>query len=511
MTPFFPTPRRRPADHARRPACAAAAPLVSLSVSLSIAVLVLIVLGGCTVGPDYRRPTVEVPQAYKESGPWKAAEPQPADSHSPWWEMFRDPELNRLIAQANAANQNIAQAEAQYRQASALADAARAAFWPGVGAGAGATRALSNSNGIREGTVYSIGLSASWVPDLWGGVRRSVEAGEAGAAASRDQLAGARLGVQALLAQDYLQLRATDLLIRLYADTTEAYARALKLAQSQYAAGVALPSDVALAESQLKTASAQGVDLQAQRSQLEHAIAVLTGKAPAAFALPPAPLTAQQLSAQLPVIPVGVPSELLERRPDIAAAERLAAQANANIGVAKAAYFPSLTLAASAGYSGASFPTLFDTPSRVWSLGAALAETLFDGGLRSARNAQAVAAYDAAAAQYKQTVLGGFQQVEDNLALLRVLQNEVTLQDQAVDAARRAERMALAQYRGGTATYLAVVTAQQLSLTNQRTAVQLRGRQLLASVALITATGGGWTAAPLANNKPPAAKADSSS
>ncbi|WHZ10429.1 MAG: Outer membrane factor (OMF) lipoprotein associated wth MdtABC efflux system [Burkholderiaceae bacterium] len=503
---FDPTPRLATV-HASRPTCAA-----PVAWAAALAVTVGVALAGCTVGPDYRRPAAEVPATYKEAGPWKTAEPRPADCDTAWWEMFRDPELNRLVAEANAANENIAQAEAQYRQASALADAARAAFWPGVGASAGVTRSLTNTNGIKEGTYPSVALGASWAPDLWGGVRRSVEAGEAGAAASADQLAGARLGVQALLAQDYLQLRVTDLLIRLYADTTEAYQRALKLTRSQYAAGVALPSDVALAESQLKTAQAQGVDLQVQRSQLEHAIAVLIGKPPAALTLPAEPTSVQQLGARLPVIPVGVPSDLLERRPDIAAAERLAAQANANIGVAKAAYFPSLTLAASAGYSSASFPALFDTPSRVWSLGAVLAETLFDGGLRSARNAQAVAAYDAAVAQYKQTVLNSFQQVEDNLALLRVLQQEVALQDQAVQAARRAEQMALAQYRGGTATYLAVVTAQQLSLTNQRTAVQLRGRQLLASVALITATGGGWSAAaPLATSKTSAVKAVPSS
>ncbi|HXE21166.1 MAG TPA: efflux transporter outer membrane subunit [Rhodoferax sp.] len=473
-------------------------PAARLAARLAGSALAVLLAGCAAVGPDYVRPPMNLPAAYKESGPWKTARPQAADSRQPWWLAYHDSTLNRLMQQADQANQTIAQAEAQYRQARALADAARAGFWPTVGANAGVTRALTNSSGIKEGTYPSLGLGASWEPDLWGSVRRAVEAGNAGAQASADDLAGARLSIQAALAQDYLQLRVTDLLIDLYAVTTEAYARALQLTQSQYAVGVALRSDVALAESQLKTAQAQGVDLQAQRSQLEHAIAILIGKAPADFALPAEKLTAQQLGARLPVIPTGLPSDLLERRPDIAGAERRVALANANIGVAKAAYFPSLILSASGGDSSTGFAALFDTPSRVWSLGAALAQTLFDGGLRKAHSEQAIAAYDASVAQYKQTVLGGIQQVEDNLALLRVLNHEVVLQDQAVQASQLAERLALAQYRAGTATYLSVVTAQTLSLANQRSAVQLRGRQLAASVALITAVGGGWDGRPAA-------------
>jgi len=295
-----------------------------------------------------------------------------------------------------------------------------------------------------------------------------------------------------------------DLQRDLYAVTTAAYAKALELTQHQYAAGTVLRSDVALAESQLKTAEAQAVDLEAQRSQLEHAVAVLTGQAPASFTLPPLALSTQTTAAslsstdalhvQLPVTPAGLPSELLERRPDIAGAERRVQAANANIGVAKAAYFPQIVLSASGGFSAGNLASLFNTPSRVWSLGAALAQTVFDGGLRQAHSDQAVATYDASVAQYKQTVLGGFQQVEDNLATLRVLDRESALQAQAVQASQLAERLALSQYRAGTATYLSVVTAQQLSLTNQRTAAQVLGRQLAASVSLIAATGGGWTA-----------------
>ncbi|HEY4068251.1 MAG TPA: efflux transporter outer membrane subunit, partial [Burkholderiaceae bacterium] len=333
--------------------------------------------------------------------------------------------------------------------------------------------------------------------------------GEAGAQASADDLAGARLSIQTALAQAYLQLRITDQLRTLYAGTTEAYARALKLTRAQHAAGVALLSDVALAESQLTSAQAAAVDLDATRAQLEHAIAILTGRAPAQFTLAPV-AAGQSVALELPATPLGLPSTLLERRPDIAAAERRAALANANIGVARAAYYPNLLLSAGGGFSAAAVSSLFDTPSRVWSLGASLAQTLFDGGLRQAHDAQAVAAYDASVAQYKLTVLSGFQQVEDNLSTLRVLDREADYQAQAVQAAQTAERLALSQYRAGTATYLAVVTAQTLSLTNQRTAVQLRGRQLAASVGLITATGGGWRVADATAPAAPAAPAAAS-
>jgi NodT family efflux transporter outer membrane factor (OMF) lipoprotein len=448
------------------------------------------VLASCAVGPDYVRPAVDVPAAYKEGAGWKTAQPQPVDSRQPWWETYGDETLNALVVAANAANQNIRQAEAQYRQAKALADAARAGYFPTIGASLSAGRGVSNVTG-RDVTSFAAGLSGSWEPDLWGGVRRSVEAGEAGAAASADDIAAARLSIQSALAQDYLQLRYIDVQRELYADTVVAYAKALKLTQAQYTAGVAQRSDVALAQTQLKAAQAQGVDLDAQRSLLEHAIAILVGRPPASFTLA-AVSPAQSFQARMPAIPASLPSELLERRPDIAAAERLAAQANANIGVAKAAYYPALTLSASGAGGAATFASLFDTPSRIWALGATLAQTVFDGGLRRARTAQAVAAYDVTVAQYKQIVLTGFQQVEDNLATLRVLEQETALQDEAVTAARLAEQLALVQYRGGTASYLGVVTAQTLALSNERTAVQLRSRQLTSSVALIIATGAGW-------------------
>jgi len=451
-------------------------------------------LSACAAGPDYVRPALPVPDAYKEAGDWKPADPRPAASGLAWWRAYGDPVLDGLEADAGRANQDIRQAEATYRQARALADVDRAGLFPSIGLNAGAERARTNANGIHTGNAFSLGLAASWEPDLWGSVRRQVEAGNAGAQASADDLAAARLSIQTTLAQDYLQLRIADQQRDLYSATVEAYAKALRLTRAQHDAGVALQSDVALAEAQLAQAQAAAVELEATRAQLEHAIAVLTGRAPAQFALAAAPGD-QPLALKMPAAPVGLPSALLEHRPDIAAAERRAAAANAGIGVAKAAYFPQLTLSAGGGFSAAALGSLFDTPAHVWSLGAALAQTLFDGGLRSARSAQAEAAYDAAVAQYKQTVLGGFQQVEDQLALLRLLDQEAALQDQAVRASQQAERLALAQYRAGTASYLGVVTAQTLSLNNQRNAVQLRGRLVAASIALVAATGGGWSAA----------------
>lgn len=451
-------------------------------------------LGGCAAGPDYQRPDMALPSAYKEAGPWKAAEPRAIDSNLRWWEAYGDATLSALIDQANAANQTIEQAQAQYRQARAAADAARAGFWPTVGVNASAQRARAKSNGaVAVSNGYAAALDVSWEPDLWGAVRRQVEASDASTQASEASLAAARLSIQAALAQDYLQLRAVDREKDLYARTLDAYARTLKLTQSQYDAGVALRSDVAQAEAQLKTAQAQSIDLEATRAQLEHAIAMLMGKAPAQFDLPALPAD-QPWKFNVPPVPTGLPSDLLERRPDIAAAERNVASANAGIGVARAAYFPSLVLSASGGFGAASFAQWFNAPGRVWSLGALLAETLFDGGLRKARDAQAVAVFDASAAQYKQTVLGAFQEVEDNLSTLRVLDSEAHVQDDAVAASRLSEQLALAQYRAGTTTFLTVAVAQALTLSNERAAVQLRGRQLVASVALVKAVGGGWSA-----------------
>ncbi len=476
-------------------------PLPLRSTALAVAVL----LSACAAGPDYVRPTAQdVPVAYKELGVWKTAEPRPAEPARAWWTSYGDPVLDALVDDAERANQTLRVAEAQYRQALAIVDQTRAARLPVVGATVDASRARASAAGTaRDGNSLGAGLSASWQPDFWGAVRRAVEADEAAAQADFDTLAGTRLSIQASVVQNYLQLRTTDRLVALYAATTTAYARSLELTRAQYRVGTALRSDVALAESQLATAQAAGADLGVTRAQYEHAIAVLTGRSPANFSLVPLPAE-RPFDLQLPATPVGVPSELLERRPDIATAERRVAAANAEIGVARAAYYPTVTLSGSGGFGAAVIGSLFDAPSRVWSLGAALAQTVFDGGLRRSRDAQVVAAYDQTVANYKQTVLNGFQEVEDNLAALRILDQEAALQEQAVQAALLAERLSLSQYRAGTATYLSVVTAQQLSLGNQRAAVQLRGRQLAASVGLITATGGGFAAAaPLATNTDP--------
>jgi NodT family efflux transporter outer membrane factor (OMF) lipoprotein len=463
----------------------------------------LLTLAGCAAGPDYVRPVVTPPAAYKEAQgdqaagvPWQSAQPQVVDAHRPWWEGYGDATLNDLVTQANAASLDIRVAEARYRQAQAAVQAARANYFPQVGASVSVGQGRSLSSKYLVTGNDSAGLSASWEPDLWGRVSRSVEASAASAQASAADLAAARLSIQAALVQDYLQLRISDVQSDLLNRTVQDYAKAYSLTRSQREAGVATGADVALAEAQLKSTQAQAIDLGVQRSQLEHAIALLLGKSPAEFSL--ARVGGDALSLTLPAAPLGLPSALLQRRPDIAGAERRAAAANASIGVAQSAYFPNLLLSAGGGYASTSLASLFEAPSRVWSLGAALAGTLFDGGARRAQTAQAQAAYDAAAAQYKETVLAGFQDVEDNLAALRILADERAVQDQAVAAARRALQSTLAQYREGTGTYLAVVTSQTLALTNQRTAVQLLGRQLVASAALVKALGGGWDVTQLA-------------
>lgn len=458
--------------------------------------LVLLTLTGCASGPDYQRPDFSSLATYKEAGPWQLAQPKDVDAKQPWWTQYGDADLDALVAQANTASQDIRIVEAQYRQARAAAQLARAGFSPTLGTGLSVSRVHTQAKGISATTdSNALMLDASWEPDIWGHVRRSVEAGEAAAQASAADLAAARLSIQAELVQDYLQLRITDAQKDLLLHTTEEYRKALALTRSQYTAGIVTRANVALAETQLHSTSAQLIDLDVQRTQLEHAIAILTGRAPAELSIAARPSDA--LGLKLPEIPAGLPSQLLERRPDIAAAERRTAVANATIGVAQSAYFPNLLLSASAGGSSARFAELLDAPGRTWSLGAALAATIFDGGARRAQTDEAVAAFDVAVAQYKRTVLTSLQEVEDNLAALRILDEERTVLEAAVAAARIAERASLAQYRAGTASYLAVVTSQTLLLANQRSAVQLFGRQLIASAALVKALGGGWNAAEL--------------
>ena len=455
-------------------------------------------LGGCAVGPDYVRPAApdkaDQQAAFLEDGAWRQAMPSQPDPSQPWWEAYGDVQLNALVAEATRANQTLAVAAAQYRQAQALVQGASAAYYPAVGVSVAPTRARTVTNGVsRLGNSHAWTLAASWEPDLWGSVRRSVEAAQSSAQGSAADLAAAQLAVQASVVNSYLQLRVLDRQQALYTRTIASYRDALRLTQAQHRAGVATGADVALAQSTLATAEAQAVDLGLSRRQLAHALAVLLGKTPADFALPPEPEAALP---GVPGVPLGLPSQLLERRPDIAGAERRVQAANAQIGVAKSAYFPNLTLNASGGNSGPglALASWAAAPTKVWALGAVLGLGLFDGGARSANIAKAEATFDAAAATYRQTVLSGFQEVEDNLAALRDLQQESEAQQRAVVASGEAAKVSLSQYRAGTVTYLNVITTQALLLTAQRTALQVQGRQFAASVALIKALGGGFQA-----------------
>ena len=460
-------------------------------------------LAGCTVGPDYVRPSAGVPAAYKEGFAWQPARPSDHVGRGNWWFAFGDPELDRLLAQINVTNQTLIAAEAQFRQAVALADQARAGLFPTVTAGVSETRSRpSGTTGPVTGisatkrTIFSAPLNFSWEADLWGRIRRSVEAGESSAQASAADLENARLSLQAQLAQDYFQLRALDSQKRLLESTLEAYAKSLELTTNRYKAGVVARIDVAQAETQMKSTQAQVLDLGVQRSQLEHAIAVLLGTPPSGFSLTPA-----ELFAKPPPVPVGLPAELLERRPDIAAAERRVAAANAQIGVAAAAWFPTATLSAAYGFQSATAAQWFTLPSRFWSIGPALAETIFDGGRRRAVGDQAIAVYDASVANYRQTVLTGFQEVEDNLAALRILEEEGRVQAEAAAAAQRSLDYSLNQYKAGIVSYLQVVTAQATALSNQRSVADILARRMTASVQLVKALGGGWDAAVLPDSE----------
>jgi len=458
-------------------------------------------VSACSVGPDYIRPTAETPPEFKEMNGWKMAEPRDEAIKGPWWELFNDSQLNALELRMNISNQNVAVAEAQFREARALVQAAKAGYFPTLTAGASATRSMTSgtlgSTTRSGGTFNDFRLSAdlSWELDIWGKVRRQVEAGRASAQASAADLQGVRLSMQAELAQNYFQLRTLDAQIHLLDSTVEAYSKFLKLTQNRYKSGVASRADVLQAETQLKTTQAQAIDVGVQRSQLEHAIAVLIGRPPALFSIPSMPLDASP-----PLIPVAVPSKLLERRPDIAAAERRVAAANAQIGVAKAAYFPTVTLSGDAGFESSKFSKWLTWPSRLWSLGPAVSETLFDGGLRGAQMDQARATWEASVATYRQTVLTGFQEVEDNLAALRILEDEAKVQGEALLAARQSVILTTNQYKAGIASALDVIVTQTTELGNERTTVSILGNRMTDSVLLIKALGGGWDAAALPTN-----------
>ena len=453
------------------------------------------------MGPDYRRPSVPTPDGYKEAPPpdWKMAQPSDGIPRGKWWEIFADGQLSALEAQVAIHNQNVIQAEAAYREARAIARGARADLFPTVAGGAAATRsqgAARATPGVSgtpgASTLYDASADLSWEIDVWGRIRRTIEAGVESAQASEADLENARLSFQAELAADYFALREADTEKDLLDTNVAAYEKALKLTSDRFAQGVVSGVDVAQAQTQLSSTRAQATDVALQRAQLEHAIAVLVGKAPADLSLAPAPLTAEP-----PPVPVALPSELVERRPDVASAERQVAAANARIGVAQAAYFPTLGLSASGGYASSTLSHLFSLPNRFWSIGASLVETLFSGGKRRAAKEQAVAAYDAAVASYRQSVLTAFQQVEDDLAALRLLADEARDQADAVTAAERSLSLAQTRYEGGITSYLEVITAEAAALANERAAVELRNRRMSAAVSLVRALGGGWRSADL--------------
>ncbi len=457
-------------------------------------------LGGCAVGPNYRRPEVSTPPAFREAPPgWKEAAPQDAALRGPWWVAFNDPVLNDLENQAAVANLSLRQAEANFEQSRQLARSDLAGILPTISADGSAERS-KNAAASQFGTTtaravntYSASLAGSWQLDLWGRVRRQVESDVASAESDAALLASTRLSLQSTLAEDYIQLRVLDEKRQLLDNAVEAYRRTLQISKNKYGVGVAARSDVVSAQAQLDATRAQAVDVGAQRAELEHAIAVLVGKEPAEFTLE----RRAALGLAQPAVPAVLPSELLERRPDVAQAEREAIAANAKIGIQIAQYFPTISLSASGGYTGNSLSHLFELPNRMWSLGASGSELLFTAGARGDEVRAARAAFDAAAAGYRQSVLTAFQQVEDGLSSVRILDEEAAIQETAVKEAADASRIALNEYREGTVDYTTVDTAQIAELNDRESALSTVENQLIARVALIQALGGGWTSADL--------------
>jgi len=457
-----------------------------------ISVLVSLLCSGCTIGPRYQRPVAQTPPALKEmagNDQWKMATPSDGLLKGNWWEIFGDPELNRLEELVNVNNQNVKQAEAQFRQARALVLANHANYYPSIGS----TPAISDSYVEKRAShSFSLPATATWEPDLWGRVRLSVENAVSNTQVSAADLENVRLSQQALLATDYFLLAAQDMQLNLLSDTIGAYEKNLKLTIDRHSGGVASRSDVTLAETQLAAAKAQSAQMHISRAQDEHAIAMLTGQPPASLEI-----GASKISGPPPPIPMGVPSQLLERRPDIAANERQVAAANANLGLAAAAYYPTLTLSASPGFLATNLANLITYASRYWSAGPSLSQTLFDFGRRGAAAESAQAAYDAAVAAYRQTVLSAFQEVEDDLSNLRYLAEQAVQEQDAVVAAQEALSLEMDRYRAGTDSYLNVITTQIIALGDQQTAITILQQRMNAAVDLIKALGGGWNASTL--------------
>lgn len=461
----------------------------SIGVYLRLSAAAL-VLSGCAVGPDYKKPEVATPEKFKEAGDWVVAKPSDAVPKGKWWEAFRDPVLNGLVEQVSVSNQTLAAAEARFRQAQSATVAARSGLFPSLGYDVNATRQGQGTGiitGSGVGNHYSAELTARWEIDLWGGIRRQVEAARATEQASAADLENARLSLQAQLVTNYFLLRVADVQANLLDDTVRAFQTSLKVTENRYAAGVAGRVDVVQAQAQLLGTQANVVDLRATRATLEHSIAALIGKAPAEFSL-----AAVKFDPHIPAIPPGLPSTLLERRPDVAEAERNMAAANARVGVAQSAYFPALGLTGSIGQAGSTASTLLNAPFRVWAVGADLAGTLIDFGARSAQADAARAAYDEQVANYRQTVLGAFQEVEDNLASVHWLTDEAQVQLDTVRAARESVVLTVNQYKAGTVSYLNVVTVQATQLNEERNLVILMGRRLSSLVSLMRALGGTW-------------------
>lgn len=462
-------------------------------------------LAGCMVGPNYHRPQMTLAPSFKEQG-WSPAQPADLSPRGDWWTVFNDPTLSALEAKVAISNQNVAAAEAAYRQAEALVREQRAALFPTVALNGGATRAGSGGGssgnvvsggggssfvtGGRASTTYRASVGASWDIDVWGRIRRGVEAARGSAQASEADLAAARLSAQGTLATDYFGLRENDVEIALLTQAVAGYQKSLQIAQNRFNAGIAPHSDVLQAQSQLSSTQADLADLTRTRATFEHAIAVLTGATPEALTIAPEP----NWQPAIPVVPGAVPSSLLQRRPDVAAAERRAASASAQIGVQVAAYFPDISLSGSYGYSSSELGKLFSASNNVWSYGVSLAETVFNGGATGARVSQARAAYDQAVAQYRQTVLEALQNVEDQLAATRVLAQEYALRESAARDAELSATMILNQYREGQVDYTSVVTAQVAALNARRSLIQEAAGRQNAAVGLIQGLGGGWTA-----------------
>jgi NodT family efflux transporter outer membrane factor (OMF) lipoprotein len=469
-----------------------------------IAVLVSLLCSACRVGPQYQRPTTPVPVALKElkdNDQWKMATPSDGLIKGKWWEIFGDPELNRLEELVNVNNQNVKQAEAQFRQARSLIAANHANYYPTIGSnpaitqsdtGPNSSKVPGTSRGGSTSQIFSLPVVATWEPDLWGRVRLSVENAVDNAQVSAADLENIRLSAQALLASDYFLLSAQDMQEAVLHDTIDSYEKNLQLTMNRYNGGVASKSDVTLAQTQLAGARAQSTDLHVARAQYEHAIAMLTGQPPASLEI-----GISKIAGPPPPVPLAVPSQLLERRPDIAANERLVAAANANIGLAETAYYPTLTLSASAGFLSTNLANLFTFASRSWSASPAVSQTLFDFGRRGAQMEGARASYDATVAAYRQTVLGAFQEVEDDLASLRYLAEEAVQQQEAVVAAQQALALEIDRYRAGTDSYLNVITTQIIALSDEQNAITILQRRMSAAVDLVKALGGGWDSSTL--------------